>query len=60
LRIKIDAKSKIFCCLIPPQLLNAWEPWRMKGAQRAMGAIKLASEVARIFFSIFGEKRVDI
>jgi hypothetical protein len=29
-------------------------------SERELGAIKLASEVARIFFSIFEEKRVDI
>jgi hypothetical protein len=29
-------------------------------SERELGAIKLASEVARIFFSKFGEKRVDI
>jgi hypothetical protein len=39
--------------------------WRETGevqvvSEGELGAIKLASEVARIFFSKFGEKRVDI
>jgi hypothetical protein len=36
--IKIEAKFKIFLLFNSPQLLNAWEPWRVKGAQSAMVA----------------------